>query len=75
MSTEDARNERQDQDGEEEQFSGRTHLSGLNYDLKQNFRQFQLKAESSGCLMFFISLIHSYHSKIFTIVLAIISMN
>ena len=36
MSAEDARNERQYKDGEEDQFSGRTHLSGLNYDLKQN---------------------------------------
>ena len=42
MSTEDARNERQDQDGEEEQFSGRTHLSGLNYDLKLNIYHFEL---------------------------------
>ena len=36
MSAEDARNERQDKDRDEQQFGGRNHLSGLNYDLKQN---------------------------------------
>ena len=41
MSAEDARNERQDKDGEEEQFSGRSHLSGSNSDLKQNIRNFE----------------------------------
>ena len=53
MSAEDARNERQDKDGEEEQFSGRGHLSSLNSDLKQNMRNFQSLLD--------YSLIHSYH--------------
>ena len=59
VSAEDARNERQDKDGEEQQFSGRSHLSGLNSDLKQNISNFQSLTVLCGFLIDSF-----YHSQI-----------